>query len=314
MVTRIIATLLVVWCLSLPQISLAAGFIPCGGPDQEPCQACHMIDLTNNVISWLVLVLGTIAAIMIVFAGFKLVTSNGNQRAMEEAKEIMSNMVIGFVIVLAGWMLVDTVLKAVLKEGVYGVWNQVQCVDQPVLSDEAYEYETVRSFEELQQAFGYVSPDLAPDPYVTGDCSPTNLQRYGMNSTQSVVFSCIAVAESGCNLNSDNENSSARGVFQILRGWDDTCHNLNIPACISAARAAGFSGSSLRCSEAFRGGQIRPGYEAQARICDIAASNMACNTAAALCLYNDGGGYGHWLGTDEEPHMAQRACVAKYAR
>ena len=39
--------------------------------------------------------------------------------------------IIGYVIVLAGWLLIDTGLKALLNEGTYGVWNQVQCVEQP---------------------------------------------------------------------------------------------------------------------------------------------------------------------------------------
>lgn len=122
-----------------PETTPSRGLVPCGGTGQEPCQACHVIDLTNNVIGWLVIILGSIAAIIIIVAGAKLLTANGNQRAMEDAKSMINNMIIGYVIVLAGWLLVDTVLKAVLNEGQYGVWNQVQCVDQPVAVFNEYE-------------------------------------------------------------------------------------------------------------------------------------------------------------------------------
>ncbi len=115
----------------LGEINFNSGLVPCGGQGQEPCQACHVIDLTNGVIEWLVMVLGTLAAIIIVYAGFKLVVSGGNHHAREEAKSMITNMIIGYVIVLAGWLLIDTAMKALLDEGEFGIWNQVQCVTQP---------------------------------------------------------------------------------------------------------------------------------------------------------------------------------------
>ena len=122
----------------LPLLALAKGLVPCGGVGEPACQSCHVIDLTNNVVGWLVFILGTVAAIIIVFAGTKLVTGSGNTQAMQEAKSLINSMIIGYVIVLAGWLLIDTGLKALLNEGTYGVWNQVQCVEQPKLDSNEY--------------------------------------------------------------------------------------------------------------------------------------------------------------------------------
>jgi hypothetical protein len=117
----------------VPLFTYAAGLVPCGGPNEPACQTCHVIELVNRVVSWLVLILGTVAAIIIVYAGFKLVTSGGNRHAKEDAKSMISNMIIGYCIVLAGWLLVDTGMKMLLTDGetVLGVWNQVSCTDQP---------------------------------------------------------------------------------------------------------------------------------------------------------------------------------------
>jgi uncharacterized membrane protein YhdT len=91
-----------------------------------------VVDLTNNVIGWLVAILGVIAAIVIAWAGIKLVTAGGNQSAMETAKSMMANIFIGYVIVLAGWLLIDFGLKVLLNQGDFGVWNSISCVVQPV--------------------------------------------------------------------------------------------------------------------------------------------------------------------------------------
>jgi hypothetical protein len=81
------------------------------------------------------MILGVIAAILIVVAGARLVTSGGNSSAMEAAKSSMSNLVIGYIIVLSAWLVMDYGLRALLVEGTaaqFGMWNQISCVDQPV--------------------------------------------------------------------------------------------------------------------------------------------------------------------------------------
>jgi uncharacterized membrane protein YgcG len=101
---------------------------------------CYVVELVNRVISWLVLILGTVAAIIIVYAGFKLVTSGGNRHAKEDAKSMITNMIIGYVIVLAGWLLVDTGMKALLLDGEtrLGMWNELSCMAQPSPSGRTY--------------------------------------------------------------------------------------------------------------------------------------------------------------------------------
>lgn len=295
-----------------------AGLVPCGRVGQAECQTCHVVQLVSGVNAWLVGILAIVATIMFVIAGFRLVTSNGNPSVLQDAKSMIINVAIGFVIVVAAWLLLDLFMKSLLSDGEQGLgpWNQIACVDQPVATTEPGRLNiTITDGDDLTEAIGFVDPNLAPDVYAEGDCSPANLQSLGMNATQAQVFSCMAQPESGCNLNADNPNSTARGVFQILRGYNNPCHNLNLPACTSAAQAAGWTGTgNLNCSTAFRGGHAIPG-NSLAGICDAAASNMACNTAAALCLYDDAGGYAPWLNlTNIGPntHTAQRACVARY--
>jgi hypothetical protein len=128
----IMAIVVVAFLACLPMV-VSADLVPCGDDGQETCQTCHVVDLVNNVIEWLIAILGTVAAIMFIYAGFKLVTSGGNVSAKTEALRMMNNLIIGYIIVLSGWLLIDTGLKALLSTGEsgFGMWNEIECVVQP---------------------------------------------------------------------------------------------------------------------------------------------------------------------------------------
>lgn len=130
-----VAVAVMVYLFVVPFTVSAATLVPCGGPGEDPCQTCHVVTLVNNVVAWLVMILGTIAAILIIVAGVRLVTSGGNTSAMEQAKSSMTNLIIGYLIVLSAWLVLDYGLKALLiQDGAnsFGVWNTISCTDQPI--------------------------------------------------------------------------------------------------------------------------------------------------------------------------------------
>jgi len=115
----------------LSAVPAFAQLVPCGH-DDNPCDICHFVELGNNVLTWLIGVLMVIFAIIAAYAGFKLVTSAGNVQAYSEAKGMLGNAIIGLIIVLAGWILIDTVMKSLLRgtDGVisgYGPWSKIAC-------------------------------------------------------------------------------------------------------------------------------------------------------------------------------------------
>lgn len=120
-------------CLQLPLFTYAAGLVPCGGVGEEPCQMCHSVQLINSVTGWLVGILSVVAAIMFVMAGFRILTAQGNPSALQDAKEMITNVAIGFMIVLAAWLGIDLMMKTLLggNEAAIGPWNTIACVEQP---------------------------------------------------------------------------------------------------------------------------------------------------------------------------------------
>ena len=120
-------------CLSfllLPSLAGAAGLVPeCSG---DTCTTCHAVALVNNVMNFLITALSIVAVGMFVYVGFQMVVSGGDTQAWTSAKKMFTDVVIGFLIVLAAWLIVDTVLKSLTKGGEMGgggleVWSSVLC-------------------------------------------------------------------------------------------------------------------------------------------------------------------------------------------
>ncbi len=83
----------------------------CSGLD---CSACNVVDLANGVIKWLIGILFVVCACLLAYAGVKLVTSGGNSHALDEAKGMFTNILIGFLIILSAWLIIDTIMRALV--------------------------------------------------------------------------------------------------------------------------------------------------------------------------------------------------------
>lgn len=131
-------SILLIWLLviSFPLVLNAEdALVTCTGLD---CEFCDLISTGQRVLNWLVGVLTILAVLLFVYAGLILVTSLGNRTFKQKAFTIFNNVIIGYLLVLAGWLLVDTTLKALANQahfaegGVIGPWNRIECVDQPI--------------------------------------------------------------------------------------------------------------------------------------------------------------------------------------
>ena len=113
--------------LATATLASAAGVVPCDGPG---CRACDIVILGQNLLMWFIGIMASIIALMFAWGGMQMVMSAGNTGAVSAGKEKMTNAVIGLVIILGAWLIVDTVLKVVMG-GNIGVWNKVECVANP---------------------------------------------------------------------------------------------------------------------------------------------------------------------------------------
>lgn len=120
--------------LIIPESTQAAQLVPAACENGIGCNLCHFVELANNVVKWLIGILSVIFGVLFFIAGFGMITSGGNSGKLEDAKKSLTNALVGFLIVLSAWLIVDTLLKAMLPDngltGVstgFGMWNEINC-------------------------------------------------------------------------------------------------------------------------------------------------------------------------------------------
>ncbi len=69
--------------------------------------------LLKKVVQWLIIIIGSISVIMIIYGGFKYITSGGDSNNVTAAKNTIMYALIGLVIVLFAQGIVSFVLKEV---------------------------------------------------------------------------------------------------------------------------------------------------------------------------------------------------------
>jgi len=120
--TTLLATALVVLAsLALPGATHAQT-IPFFGPIvPESAAACPaawglLIVVINRIIIVLISVaIVFVAPLMIAWAGFLLVANPFNSGAKDQAKKILTNTVVGIVVAMCGWLIVDAVMAVVYQ-------------------------------------------------------------------------------------------------------------------------------------------------------------------------------------------------------
>lgn len=96
--------------LFLPAYAFAASLVPCNGTT-TPCNYTALITLIKNIVNFLVFGLAVpLAAISFAVAGVMILTAGGNTGQVERAKEIFWNVVIGLVVALSAWLIVNAIL------------------------------------------------------------------------------------------------------------------------------------------------------------------------------------------------------------
>ncbi|OHA19346.1 MAG: hypothetical protein A3C08_01510 [Candidatus Taylorbacteria bacterium RIFCSPHIGHO2_02_FULL_47_18] len=96
--------------LVAPLFAHAAPIVPCGNPGQEPCGFNHFLIGINNVINFLIMIGGSIAAIVFAWAGILILTAGANESQVTKAKGMFWAVLKGFALMLAAWILVKMVL------------------------------------------------------------------------------------------------------------------------------------------------------------------------------------------------------------
>ncbi len=85
---------------------------------ENPCNAEHFIIMLNKIIEFVLIYLALpIVTIVLMFAGFKLITSGGDIHARSEAKSMLFNILKGLLFIAGSWLIVTTILTVLGYQG-----------------------------------------------------------------------------------------------------------------------------------------------------------------------------------------------------
>ena len=124
----IIVLFLAVALSFVPMLSHAQeGLVTCGGETQPACELCHLFQLINNILNWVLFVLvPIIAPIFIVVGGIYLLIARGNPEMFNKGKSVLTATIIGLIIVYTAYVLLSTVLTTL------GVFEWTGLTDNPL--------------------------------------------------------------------------------------------------------------------------------------------------------------------------------------
>ncbi len=125
-------------CVNGSCVPVTGGLVPCGrlydNPDtiwneQESCQICHTVPLANNIIDYLVGIVGLISVLFIIIAGIISATSMGSANALNLAKTAVSKSLFGFVFILVAWAIVNVGMVVFGFDDPMGdgSWSKIDC-------------------------------------------------------------------------------------------------------------------------------------------------------------------------------------------
>ncbi len=125
----------------------SGSLVPCGNDvngngivdASEQCQACDAVELVQNIINFLVYIASFLAVLIFSWAGLIYVTAAGNPGKLGKAHQMFTDVLLGFIVVLAGWLVIDTVMKSLFvgsnldtsTRQTFGPWNEIKCVEPP---------------------------------------------------------------------------------------------------------------------------------------------------------------------------------------
>lgn len=82
------------------------------GGFSDPCDFNMIMAIINKLITFLLITLATpLFALIIIYTGWLYISAGGSSENVTRAKKIFKNALIGYVIALAAWLIVNTIIK-----------------------------------------------------------------------------------------------------------------------------------------------------------------------------------------------------------
>ncbi len=121
--TTFLAHALASVCIFVPLLAGAAGLVPCNGPD---CTICHLGQLAQNILNFLIYTGVVLCVFVIIWAGFLYLTDGGKTGKATKAKSMFFKVVVGLILMLSAWLIVDLIIRFMVNPSkLGGPWQKI---------------------------------------------------------------------------------------------------------------------------------------------------------------------------------------------
>lgn len=317
--------LLIIGSFAVPHLVHAAipFFGPIIPPENPTCPLGwgSLINVINNIISLLItLAIVFVAPLMIAYSGFLFVVNPVNSAGIGEAKGILRNTVVGIVIALSGWLIVDAIMAVLYHptDSIGTTWSQlitsdgVACLKQEgALSGDTSNQSSSAPALNVAPQPSVSTPVPTPDILQKPPSEPTVALPFKPTMTEEAIkkaalsakafkdFACATAKAEGisgeCNQilgiiaieSAGNPDAiSPRGAVGVMQLIPTTAAGAGISACKGSTN----TNPSPGCVSALRD----PKTNIQAGVMEYAKlyKKFNNNTTNAIAAYNAGGGSG----------------------
>lgn len=257
-----------------------------------PSYGC-ILDTVQRAINALVFIGVIVVILCIVYAGFLFMTAGGSTEALIRGRRVITNSILGLIIILFSWVTIDFIMKFVYKPDAVisgsaqlGPWNAIWSASEEskclvVRNPVPVTTGVVDFIRGITGGLPQIGTARTPCIDSHPGCGVPAIMSQGLNENQARAMSCIAMTESSGDP-TQVSNTGACGLFQITtRPGNWSIPRYHGPGC----------STSTSCHD------------------------VRCNLQTAVLLFRDRG-YQPWTGVD--PRTGRHwnpnavACVNQY--
>ena len=91
------------------------------------CGWCDFFQLGQNIINFLIQISSILAIAFIIYGGIMMMINSGNPSKLKESQGIIWSAIIGIVIMLSAWVILNTFFNLLTPGGINWPWHTIQC-------------------------------------------------------------------------------------------------------------------------------------------------------------------------------------------
>lgn len=142
------------------------GIVPCGTDATGPCTLCHLIIGIYRIFKYGLYLVVTAGLVGVFIGGAMYLIASGSEEMINSAKRVISASLIGFSLVLGGWLIVNIILNVLPTDSGLGIsktnWYTFNCDTTSVTGEALKTTEETSKDQVTQRENDPCTPNKAP--------------------------------------------------------------------------------------------------------------------------------------------------------